>query len=94
MVKACPNFECLDYSQAKCSKFPACDGCEQLFLCTSCNNQAALVEGAALSCDLISLPEHCRFCEKRHMEDFSPEETCRLCPLVNEKGPLPSPAGN
>ena len=93
MPIACPNFECLAFSQSKCSKFPACDGCEQLFLCTSCNNQATLVEGATLSCDLISLPEHCRFCEKRSMADFSAEEFCSTCPLGTEEAPLPSPAG-
>ena len=79
-MSRCPNFECLFFSQASCEKFPACDGCDKLYLCSCCSNQATLIEGKALPCDMVHLPEHCRFCAKRLEPDFSPTESCASCP--------------
>lgn len=79
-MSRCPNFDCLDFSQSVCERFPACDGCAKLYDCNSCTNQASLIDGKALPCDMIRLPERCRFCSGRREQSFSPAESCTSCP--------------
>lgn len=76
----CPNFDCLDYVQSNCERFPACEGCHKHYNCNVCSNQATLIDGRSLPCDMIHLPEACRFCQPRQLPGFSPEETCSVCP--------------
>lgn len=80
----CPNFDCLDATPSNCDRFPACEGCQKLFDCNLCSNQSTLVNGQSLPCDMIHLPERCRFCQQRRDPDFSPEETCAPCPVKRE----------
>ena len=84
-MPACPNFECLDFSASKCEKYPACDGCSKLYDCDSCNNQASVVEGKSLPCEMIHLPNPCRFCQARQTPSFSPAEHCLPCAVRRSK---------
>ena len=79
--KLCPNFECLDFSKIKCEKYPACEGCPKHCSCLHCNNQASVAGKTVLLCDLIRLPQECRFCTERSKENFSPDEACISCPV-------------
>lgn len=79
MEKACPNFECLHFSLFRCAKHPACDGCDRQYSCESCHNRSNLVDTTIIFCDKIDLPEACRFCEKREMDKFDPDEDCITC---------------
>lgn len=78
-MPSCPNFDCLDFSQSLCQKYPACEGCHKLYDCNTCSNQAALINGKALPCDMINLPEACRHCLKRAQTGFSQEDDCTSC---------------
>lgn len=79
-MKMCSHFDCLDSSQ--CEQYPNCGGCNKLFNCSDCNNQADLINGKSLPCYLIRLPEQCRSCAKRNNDNFVPDTDCTGCTVL------------
>jgi len=83
-MKNCPNFVCLDYNPQKCNKYPGCEGCPKLNSCDVCERRTVLIDDAVIHCDLIPLPEVCRFCDKRFFgEDLG--DICDHCTKVQKE---------